>query len=97
MPVDSLDGFPQIGERARAISRGSKTETVVAMAATGDGTHCGHGECVPYPRYGESPDRVVAAIHAGATGYCLLLAKERPSGLRSDGNLIYPPDSTLRG
>lgn len=29
-----------------------------------DGTHRGRGECVPYPRYGESPDRIVAAIEA---------------------------------
>jgi hypothetical protein len=39
----------------------------------------------------------VAAIHAGATGYRMLLAKNWPSGLRYDGSLIYPPDSTLRG
>jgi len=65
VPVDILDGLLQIGERARAISRGSKTETVVAVAATSDGTHCGHGECVPYPRYGESLDRVAAASTPG--------------------------------
>ena len=69
----------------------------MAVAATSDGTHCGHGECDTYPRYGESLDRAVAAIHAGATGYRMLLAKNWPSGLRYDGSLIYPPDSTLRG
>ena len=46
------------------ISRGSKTEAVVVMAELGDGAHRGRGECVPYARYGESPDGVVAAIEA---------------------------------
>ena len=49
---------------AFTISRGSKTEAVVVVAELSDGTHCGRGECVPYPRYGESPDRIVAAIEA---------------------------------
>jgi len=46
------------------ISRGSKTEAVVVVAELSDGTHCGRGECVPYPRYSESPDRIVATIEA---------------------------------
>lgn len=46
------------------ISRGSKTEAVVAVAELGDGIHCGRGECVPYARYGETPDGIVAAINA---------------------------------
>ena len=47
-----------------AISRGSKTEAVVVVAELSDGTHRGRGECVPYARYGETPDGVVAAIEA---------------------------------
>ncbi len=47
-----------------AISRGSKTEAVVVVAELADGTHRGRGECVPYARYGETPDSVVAAIEA---------------------------------
>lgn len=44
------------------ISRGAKSHAeVVTVEISADG-HCGHGECVPYARYGESPDGVVAAI-----------------------------------
>jgi L-Ala-D/L-Glu epimerase len=46
------------------ISRGSKTEAVVVVAELTDGTHRGRGECVPYARYGETPDSIVAAIAA---------------------------------
>jgi L-Ala-D/L-Glu epimerase len=49
---------------AFTISRGSKTEAVVVVAELSDGTHKGRGECVPYARYGESPEGVVAAIEA---------------------------------
>ena len=47
-----------------AISRGSKTEAVVVVAELSDGTHRGRGECVPYARYGETPDGIVAAVEA---------------------------------
>ena len=46
------------------ISRGSKTEAVVVVAELSDGTHRGRGESVPYARYGETPDGIVAAIDA---------------------------------
>lgn len=46
------------------ISRGSKTEAkVLTVSITRDG-QTGHGECVPYARYGETPDSVAAAIRA---------------------------------
>src|SRR6202030_3876299 len=32
------------------------------VAEIGDGKHIGRGECVPYARYGETPESVVAAI-----------------------------------
>ena len=44
------------------IARGSKREAVVVVVELGDGSHIGRGECVPYSRYGESVDGVVAAI-----------------------------------
>ena len=47
-----------------AISRGAKTEAVVVVAELADGDRRGRGECVPYARYGESVDGVVAAIEA---------------------------------
>ncbi len=49
---------------AFTISRGSKTEAVVVTAELREVGHCGRGECVPYARYGETPERVVAAIEA---------------------------------
>jgi L-Ala-D/L-Glu epimerase len=47
---------------AFTISRGSKQEAVVVVAAINDGACRGRGECVPYARYGESVEDVVAAI-----------------------------------
>ena len=49
-----------------AISRGAKTEAVVVVAELTDGTHRGRGECVPYGRYGETVEGVVATIEAMA-------------------------------
>ena len=48
------------------ISRGSKHEAVVVVASLSDGSYAGRGECVPYARYGESVEGVVAAIEACA-------------------------------
>ena len=48
------------------IARGSKTEAVVVVAELSDGAVVGRGECVPYARYGESVEGVVAAIEAMA-------------------------------
>jgi L-Ala-D/L-Glu epimerase / N-acetyl-D-glutamate racemase len=47
-----------------AISRGSKTSAEVVVAEVSDGEFRGRGECVPYPRYGESVDSVAAALEA---------------------------------
>lgn len=44
------------------ISRGSKTEAEVIVCTINDGSVSGRGECVPYRRYGESIDSVLAAI-----------------------------------
>jgi L-alanine-DL-glutamate epimerase-like enolase superfamily enzyme len=45
-----------------AISRGRKTEAHVVVARLSDGNHHGWGECVPYARYGESVEGIVAAL-----------------------------------
>jgi len=47
-----------------AISRGSKTTAEVVIAEIFDGEFRARGECVPYPRYGESVDSVVEALEA---------------------------------
>ncbi len=44
------------------ISRGAKTEAKVVVAELAAGALKGRGECVPYARYGESPESVVAAL-----------------------------------
>jgi len=46
------------------ISRGSKTKANVVIVELTDGAARGRGECVPYARYGESVDSVVAEIEA---------------------------------
>src|ERR1700735_5452607 len=57
-----IERWPLAG--AFTISRGSKTEAVVVVAELRDSAHRGRGEAVPYARYGETPESVVAAIEA---------------------------------
>ncbi|WP_027172042.1 N-acetyl-D-Glu racemase DgcA [Methylobacterium sp. 10] len=75
----AVERFPIAG--AFTIARGSRTEAVVVLATIEDDAdgRLGRGECVPYPRYGESPESVCAlilaqadAIAAGATRTDLL-------------------------
>src|SRR3954469_13892943 len=49
---------------AFVISGGSKTTAEVVVAEVSDGEFRGRGECVPYPRYGESVDSVAASLEA---------------------------------
>jgi L-alanine-DL-glutamate epimerase-like enolase superfamily enzyme len=46
------------------IARGAKTEAVVVVVEVSDGLRTGRGECVPYARYGETVESVVAQIEA---------------------------------
>jgi L-Ala-D/L-Glu epimerase len=46
------------------ISRGAKTEAVTVVAEVSRGGLTGRGECVPYPRYGETPEATLAALRA---------------------------------
>ena len=50
--------------RSFAISRGTKTAADVVVVELHDDGRVGRGECVPYARYGETVDGVVAAIEA---------------------------------
>ena len=52
--------FPVAG--AFTIARGSRTEIRVVTATLSDGVFAGRGECVPYPRYGETVEGVAALI-----------------------------------
>jgi L-alanine-DL-glutamate epimerase-like enolase superfamily enzyme len=58
----SIERWPIAG--AFTISRGAKTEAVTVVATVSQGGHTGRGECVPYPRYGETPEATLAAIEA---------------------------------
>ena len=57
-----VERFPIAGRFA--IARGAKTEAHVVVAEIGDGSARGRGECVPYARYGETVDGVLAAIES---------------------------------
>jgi L-alanine-DL-glutamate epimerase-like enolase superfamily enzyme len=46
------------------ISRGAKTEAVTVVAEVRRGGLIGRGECVPYPRYGETAEATLAALQA---------------------------------
>lgn len=58
----NAERFPIAG--TFTISRGSKTEAEVITCTISDGAFVGHGECVPYKRYGETVEGVQAAIEA---------------------------------
>jgi len=58
----AVEAFPIAGRFV--ISRGAKTEARVVMARLRAGDAIGRGECVPYARYGESVESVVAAIES---------------------------------
>ncbi|WP_132035859.1 N-acetyl-D-Glu racemase DgcA [Aquabacter spiritensis] len=70
-----IERFPIAG--SFTISRGSKTEAVVVIAEVRDGAISGRGECVPYPRYGETPEAVAGALTE--------MAEEVAQGLDRDG------------
>ena len=49
---------------AFTISRGTKTEAAVLTCTIRNGANAGHGECVPYARYGETLENVTEQIEA---------------------------------
>jgi L-alanine-DL-glutamate epimerase-like enolase superfamily enzyme len=55
-----IERWPIAG--AFTISRGAKTEAVTVVAEVSQGGHTGRGECVPYARYGETPEATLAAL-----------------------------------
>ncbi|MBJ7408163.1 MAG: dipeptide epimerase, partial [Bradyrhizobium sp.] len=57
-----IERFPIAG--SFTISRGAKTEAVTVVAEVGWGGLTGRGECVPYLRYGETPEATLAAVEA---------------------------------
>jgi L-Ala-D/L-Glu epimerase len=57
-----IERFPIAG--SFTISRGAKTEAVTVVAEVSRGGLTGRGECVPYQRYGETPEATLGAIQA---------------------------------
>jgi len=55
-----IERWPIAG--AFTISRGAKTEAVTVVAEVSRGDVSGRGECVPYRRYGETPEATLAAL-----------------------------------
>ena len=74
----AAESFPLA--RAFTIARGSRTEARVLTVTLRDGPHEGRGECVPYPRYGETPEGVAAAIEGLGVGTRSELAEAVPPG-----------------
>jgi L-alanine-DL-glutamate epimerase-like enolase superfamily enzyme len=60
--VARIERWPIAG--SFTISRGAKTEAVTVVAEVRRGGLIGRGECVPYPRYGETPEATLAALQA---------------------------------
>ena len=58
----SIERWPIAG--SFTISRGAKTKAVTIVATVSHADHTGRGECVPYPRYGETPEATLAVLEA---------------------------------
>ncbi|KAB1086677.1 dipeptide epimerase [Neorhizobium galegae] len=70
----TIETFPISG--SFTISRGSKTEAEVITCVVSENGISGRGECVPYKRYGESLDGVMAEIEAVADAIRAGLTRE---------------------
>ena len=58
----AIESWPIAG--SFTISRGAKTEAITVVAEVSQNGRSGRGECVPYPRYGETPEATLAALVA---------------------------------
>jgi L-Ala-D/L-Glu epimerase len=58
------------------IARGSKTSAETVTVTLNDGLHSGRGECVPYARYDETVDGVIAALESHSVQIEQLLSRE---------------------
>ena len=62
------------------ISRGSKSVADVVVATITDGRHTGRAEAVPYGRYGETVENVLAAIRSARLTDRHALQRQMPAG-----------------
>src|SRR5437764_15399305 len=75
-------------KQAFRIARGAKTEAVVVVATIRDGEFAGRGECVPYARYGESVNGVIAQIET--------IRRDIESGLSREALQVVLPAGAAR-
>jgi len=79
MITATADSFPLA--RTFTISRGSKTAAQVVTATIARDGYSGRGECVPYARYGETVEAVLAQISAAAPSATReSIARDMPPG-----------------
>ena len=89
----SVERFPIAG--TFTISRGSRTEIAVVVATITDANGIGRGECVPYPRYGESIESVSALIDAQADAIGAGIGRDELMGRMKAGAARNALDSAL--
>lgn len=96
------DRFPLA--RPFRISRGVKTAADVVTVTVGEGDAVGRGEGVPYPRYGESVDSVLAQIAAardfiesGGTRQALLAAMPAGAARNAVDCALWDLETRLSG
>jgi L-alanine-DL-glutamate epimerase-like enolase superfamily enzyme len=98
----AVEGFAIAGRFV--ISRGAKTEARVVIATIAQGGARGRGECVPYGRYGESVESVIAqieqartAIEAGADRAALQTALPAGAARNALDCALWDLDAKLTG
>ncbi len=89
----TIESFPIAG--GFTISRGTKTEALVVTCRITDGTAIGLGECVPYARYGETLDGVLADIAALAPAIAAGMTRETLQGAMKPGAARNAVDCAL--
>ncbi|HEV7283871.1 MAG TPA: dipeptide epimerase, partial [Kaistia sp.] len=67
------------------ISRGARTEAHVVVVTLSDGSATGRGECVPYARYGETVEGVVATLREALATYAAQPDRETLRGAMPPG------------
>lgn len=77
------------------ISRGARTEAEVVLVTVTDGGTVGRGECVPYARYGETVDSVMAQIEGVAEAVAGGVGREGLLGILPAGAARNAVDCAL--
>jgi L-alanine-DL-glutamate epimerase-like enolase superfamily enzyme len=79
------------------IARGTKTQARVVVVELRDGQHRGLGECLPYGRYGETPEKTLSVLNAlSAAELNELLTTSRSTGCTAADNALDCAQLDLR-